>query len=49
MRRNLGEMWKEREGSRTIYKVQFPKGIMSYATKREALKWVKQLEKEYGI
>ena len=27
MKRNLGEIWKEKEGSRTIYKVQFPKGI----------------------
>lgn len=49
MKRNLGEIWKEKEGSKTFWKVQFPKGIMSFYTKAEAMKWVKQLQKEYGI
>lgn len=38
MKRNLGEIWKEKEGSKTIWKVQFQKGIMSFKTKREAIK-----------
>lgn len=49
MKRNLGEIWKVKEGSKTIWKVQFPKGIISYTTKKEALKWSEQLQKEYVI
>ena len=49
MKRNLGEIWKEKEGSKIFWKVQFPNGVMSFYTKREAMKWVNQLQKEYGI
>ena len=38
MKKKLGEVWKEKEGSKTIWKVQFTKGIMSFKTKREATK-----------
>lgn len=34
-----GEYWKTKEGSKTIWKVQFDKGIMSFKTKKEAIKW----------
>ena len=44
MKRNLGEIWKVKEGSKLIWKVQFPKGIMSFNTKGEAIKWQKQLQ-----
>lgn len=44
MKRNLGEIWKVKEGSKTIWKVQFPKGIMSFNTKKEATKWVETFE-----
>ena len=49
MKRNLGDMWKVKEGSKTFWYVQFPKGVMSFYTKKEAQKWVNQLQKEYGI
>ena len=39
MKRVLGEVWKVKEGSKTIWKVQFEKGIMSFNTKREAMRW----------
>ena len=39
MKRTLGEVWKVKEGSKTIWKVQFDKGIMSFNTKREAIRW----------
>ena len=39
MKRNLGEIWKVKEGSKIIWKVQFDKGIMSFNTKKEAIKW----------
>lgn len=41
MKRKLGEIWKVKEGSKTIWKVQFPKGIMNFTTKKEAEKWSK--------
>lgn len=40
MKRELGQIWKVKEGSKTIWKVQFPKGIMSFNTKKLAIKWV---------
>lgn len=48
-RKNIGDIWKEREGSKIYWIVQFPFGKMSYTTKKEAMKWVAQLQKEYGI
>ena len=39
MKKELGEMWKIKEGSKTIWKVQFPKGIMSFNTKKAAEMW----------
>ena len=44
MKRNLGEIWKVKEGSKTIWKVQFPKGIMSFNTKKLAIQWVETFE-----
>lgn len=44
MKREIGEVWKVKEGSKTIWKVQFPKGIMSFNTKKDALLWKKTFE-----
>jgi len=44
MKRNLGEIWKVKEGSKTIWKVQFPKGIMSFNTKKLAMQWIEAFE-----
>lgn len=44
MKRNLGEIWKVKEGSKTIWKVQFPKGIMSFNTKKLAQQWIEAFE-----
>lgn len=41
MKREKGEIWKVKEGSKTIWKVQFDKGVMSFYTKKEAEKWAK--------
>lgn len=46
MKKELGEVWKVKEGSKTIWKVQFPKGIMSFTTKREAEMWSKTFLKK---
>ena len=39
MGKKVGEVWKVKEGSKTIWKVQFDKGIMSFDTKKLAYKW----------
>ena len=36
MAKVIGTIWKEMQGSRATWKVQFPKGIMTYRTKRRA-------------
>ena len=35
----INEMWKEKEGSKTVWKLQAPKGILTCRTKKEALAW----------
>lgn len=39
MKKQLNEIWKEQEGSKTIWKYQAPKGILTFKTKKQALKW----------
>jgi hypothetical protein len=41
MKRKVGEIWKEQEGSKRIWKVQFPSGILSCKTKKDAENFVK--------
>ena len=48
MKRNLHEIWKEQEGSKTVWKVQAPKGILTFKTKKLAMRWVKAMEFTYG-
>lgn len=40
----LNEMWKTKEGSKTVWKVQAPKGILTFKTKREAIKWTEAMK-----
>lgn len=40
--RKIGEIWKEGN----FWRVQFPKGIMSFKTKKIAMKWVEELRGE---
>ena len=46
MKRNIGELWSTCEGSRKLWHVQFPKGIITFKTKRVALLWSNQLKDE---
>ena len=39
MKKSLYEIWKVKEGSKTLWKMQFPKGILTFTTKKEALAW----------
>ena len=45
MKRQLHEIWKEKEGSKTIWKVQAQHGILTFKTKKAATKWVESLKK----
>ena len=40
MKKQLNEIWKVKEGSKTLWKVQAPKGILTFEKKRNAIKWV---------
>lgn len=45
-KRQLHEIWKTKEGSKTIWKVQAQKGIITFKTKKAAVKWVDSFKKE---
>ena len=47
MKRRPGFYWKKMNSSRASWKVQFGKGIMSFKTKKEALKFSKVFYPEY--
>lgn len=38
--RKLNEIWKVKEGSKTLWKVQAQKGVLTFKTKKAALAWV---------
>lgn len=38
MKRKVNEIWKVKEGSKTLWKVQAPHGIMTYNTKKQAMR-----------
>ena len=35
----LNEIWKAKEGSKVVWKLQAPNGILTCKTKKEALAW----------
>lgn len=37
MEHKLHEIWKEKEGSKNIWKLQAPRGILTFDTKKEAI------------
>lgn len=45
MKRELNEIWKVKEGSKTLWKVQAPKGILTFFRKRDAEAWVQAITK----
>ena len=45
MKRQLHDIWKVKEGSKTIWKVQAEKGVLSFTTKKLAIKWVESFKK----
>lgn len=45
MKRKLNESWKVKEGSKTLWKVQAPKGILTFNKKKDAEAWVQASSK----
>lgn len=45
MKRNINEIFKVKEGSKTLWKVQCPKGILTFTRKKDAIKWVEASSK----
>ena len=43
--KQVNSMWKVQEGSKILWKVKEPKGILTFKTKREAVKWVEATRK----
>jgi len=48
MKRQLHEIWKEKEGTKTIWKVQAPKGILTFKSYKLAHMWIEKIEATYG-
>lgn len=49
MKRKLHEIWKVKEGSKTLWKVQCPKGVATFYTKKMANAWVEGWEKIHQL
>ena len=47
MKRQFNEMWKSQEGSKSVWKIQGLKGILTFNRKKDAIKWQETIGKEY--
>ena len=45
MKRKIHELWKEQEGSKIVWKVQCPKGKLTFKTKKDAINYVDNISK----
>lgn len=48
MKRELYELWKVQEGSKIVWKVQCPKGRLTFKTKRDAELFVEKSKKIFN-
>lgn len=37
--KKINEIWKAKEGIKTVWKLQAPKGILTFKTKKQAIAW----------
>lgn len=37
--REINEIWKVKEGSKVVWKLQAPKGVLTFKTKKQAMAW----------
>lgn len=42
--KKIHDIWKVQEGSKVVWKVQAPKGILTFRTKKLAIKWVESFK-----
>ena len=40
MKKEINTMWKVKEGSKILWKVQCPKGILTFNRKKDAARWI---------
>lgn len=45
MAKEVNAIWKEKEGSKNVWKVQATKGILTFGTKKQAVEWVEAITK----
>lgn len=46
MKKQFNEVWKSKEGSKDVWKVQGLYGIITFKRKKDALKWAETINKE---
>ena len=46
MKKQLHEIWKEKEGSKVFWMVQAPKGKIAFKRKKDAQKWVNSFKED---
>ena len=46
MKHQLHDIWKEQEGSKIVWKLQVPKGILTFKTKKKVEEFKKAINKE---
>lgn len=46
MKRKFNEVWKSKEGSRDVWKVQGLYGIITFKTKKQAIQWSETFNKK---
>lgn len=44
MKRKLHEIWKVKENSKILWKVQAQKGILTFTRKKDAIKWAESFK-----
>ena len=46
MKRQVNEIWKEKYGTKTVWKLQAPKGVLTFTRKKDAYNWKNAILKE---
>jgi hypothetical protein len=43
--KKLHEIWRVKEGSKTLWKLQAPKGVITFNRKKDIIKWLNAITK----
>ena len=44
MEKKIHDIWKDKKGNKVVWKVQAPKGIITFIRKKDAIKWVESFK-----